>query len=91
METFSALLALWEGNPPVTDGFTLQRPMMQSFNIFLGVHLKNGQSYHIRVSSIPTTVFVSQPVTACNDLMKIELVAYKYLVEAVARDANPKN
>ena len=42
METFSALLALLEGNPPVTGEFPLQRPMMRSFNIFFGVHLKNG-------------------------------------------------
>ena len=34
METFSALLALCEGNPPVTGGFPSQRPAMRSFDIF---------------------------------------------------------
>ena len=33
METFSALLALCEGNPPVTVGFPSQRPVMRSFDV----------------------------------------------------------
>ena len=32
--TFSALLALYEGNPLVTDGFPSQRPVTQSFEVF---------------------------------------------------------
>ena len=35
MNTFSALLALCEGNPPVTGGFPSQRPVTQSFDAFL--------------------------------------------------------
>ena len=35
METFSALLTLCEGNPPVTDGFPSQRPVTRSFDFFL--------------------------------------------------------
>ena len=35
METFSALLALCEGNPPVTGGFPLQRPVGRSFAFFI--------------------------------------------------------
>ena len=35
MEAFPALLALCEGNPPVTNGFPSQRPVMRSFRIFL--------------------------------------------------------
>ena len=31
METFSALLALFEGNPPVTGGFPSKRPVTQTF------------------------------------------------------------
>ena len=34
METFSALLALFEGNPPATGGFLSQRPVMRSFDFF---------------------------------------------------------
>ena len=32
MEQFPALLALCEGNPPVTDGFPTQMPVTQSFD-----------------------------------------------------------
>ena len=34
METFSVLLALCEGNPPVNGGFPSQRPVTQSFDVF---------------------------------------------------------
>ena len=34
MEIFSALLALYEGNPPVTGGFPSQRPVTRSFGVF---------------------------------------------------------
>ena len=34
METFSALLALWEGDSPVTGEFPSQRPVTQSFDVF---------------------------------------------------------
>ena len=39
METFSALLALCEGNPPVTGGFPSQRPGTRSFDIFFDLCL----------------------------------------------------
>ena len=35
METFSALLALYEGNSPVTGEFPSQRPVTRSFDIAL--------------------------------------------------------
>ena len=34
MKTFSAVLALCEGNPLVNDGFPSQRPVTQSFDVF---------------------------------------------------------
>ena len=37
METFSALLTFCEGNPPVTHGFSLQRPV--SFDDFFDLRL----------------------------------------------------
>ena len=40
METCSALLALSEGNPPVTDGFPSQRPVTLSFDAFFDMRLK---------------------------------------------------
>ena len=39
METFSALLALCEGNPPVTGGFSSQRPVTRSFEILFDLRL----------------------------------------------------
>ena len=39
MERFSMLLALCEGNPPVTGGFPLQVQVAWSVDIFLDVHL----------------------------------------------------
>ena len=35
MKTFFALLALCEGNPPVTIGFPSQRPVTRDFDVFL--------------------------------------------------------
>ena len=39
MGTFSALLALYEGNSPVTGEFPAQRPMTRSFDVFFYVRL----------------------------------------------------
>ena len=38
METFSTLLALCEGNPPVNGGFPSQRPVRRSFDAFFDLH-----------------------------------------------------
>ena len=42
METFSALLILCEGNPPVTGGFPSQRPVTRSFVVFFDMCWTNG-------------------------------------------------
>ena len=39
METFSALMALCEGNSPVTGEFPSQRPVMRSFDVFFDLCL----------------------------------------------------
>ena len=39
METFSALLALCKGDPSVTGGFPLQRPVTRIFDVFLDLSL----------------------------------------------------
>ena len=39
METFSGLLALCEGNPPVTGGFHSQRPVTWTFVVFFDLQL----------------------------------------------------
>ena len=48
METFSALLALCEGNPLVTAWFLLQRPVTQSFDICFDLPLNNQLSKQSR-------------------------------------------
>ena len=40
LETFSALLTLCEGNPSDTSGFTSQRPVRRSFDVFFDLLLK---------------------------------------------------
>ena len=39
METFPALLALCEGSPPVTSGFSSQRPVTRRFDVLFDVCL----------------------------------------------------
>ena len=39
METFSALLAIFAGNWPVTGEFPPQRPVTRSFDVFFDLHL----------------------------------------------------
>ena len=43
METISALLALCEGNPLVTDGFPSQRPATRSFDVSFDMRLCNNR------------------------------------------------
>ena len=45
MTTFSALLALCEGNPPVTGGFSSQRPVTWSFDVLFD--LLNDWAYNL--------------------------------------------
>ena len=37
METYSVLLAICDGNPPVTGGFPSQMPVTRSFDVFFNV------------------------------------------------------
>ena len=43
METFSALLALFEGNSQVTGKFHSQRPVTRSFDVFFDLRLNKRQ------------------------------------------------
>ena len=42
IKSFSALLSLCEGNPPVTGGFPSQRPVTRSFDVFFVFAWTNG-------------------------------------------------
>ena len=47
METFSALLALYAGNSPVTGEFTAQRPVIWSFGVFFDLRRNKPLSKHL--------------------------------------------
>ena len=49
METFSAVLAPCEGNPPVTGGFASERPMAQSFDLFFDLRLNKRLSKQSKI------------------------------------------
>ena len=48
METFSALLSLCEGNPPITGGFPSLMPVMRSFEIFFDLRMNKRLSKQSR-------------------------------------------
>ena len=48
METFSTSLALCEGNPSVTDGFSSKRPVRRGFDVFFYLGLNKWLSKHSR-------------------------------------------
>ena len=56
METFSASLALCEGNAPVTGKFPSQRPVTRSFDVFFDLRLKKGVKETIETPVIWDTI-----------------------------------
>ena len=54
METFSALPALCEGNPPVTGGFPSQRPVVRSFDDSFDLRLNERLSKQSRRQLLQT-------------------------------------
>ena len=54
METFSALLAICAGNSPVTGEFLSQRPVTQSFDVFLDLRLNKWLSKIVNIWIIST-------------------------------------
>ena len=48
----SALLALCDGNPPVTGGFPSQRPGTRSFDVFFDLRLNKRLSKRFFLSSV---------------------------------------
>ena len=71
METFSALLALCEGNSPVTDGFPSQKPVTPSFEIFIDLRLSK------RLSKQSKCRWFEMPLRSlwrhCNDSLEGEV------------------
>ena len=63
METFSVLLALCEGNPPVTGGFLSQRSETRSFDVFLKGWANNRDAGDLRRHGAHPDVNVMQMAT----------------------------
>ena len=59
MKTFSALLALREGNPPVTGGFPSQRPVTRLFDVFFDLRLNKRLSKQYRCQWFGTPFLLS--------------------------------
>ena len=69
METFSALLAICEGNSPVPGEFPTQRPVTHSFDVFFDLRLNkrlSKQSWGWWFETLPRPLW-----RQCNELSKI--------------------
>ena len=79
METFSALLALCEGNPPVTGGFPSQRPVTRSFDILFDMGLNKwlGKQSRRRWVETPCRSLWRH----CNDVCQAGTPGYFKLME----------
>ena len=78
METFSTLLALCEGKPPVTGGFPSQRPTTRSFDDFFDLRLKRRLSKQWKAGDL----------TRHHTLWSVPEQTFKQIIETpVIRDA----
>ena len=83
METFSTLLALCEGNSPVTGEFPSQRPVMRSLDVFFDLHLNK------RLSKQSRRWWFETPSRSlwrhCNVWGLSERLSYWELIENISR------
>ena len=56
MESFSASLALCEGNSPITGEFRSQRPVTQSFDVFIDLRLNSWANHRDHSAHYDVTV-----------------------------------
>ena len=82
METFSASLALCEGNPPVTGGFPSQRPETRSFGVSFDLRLNKRLSKQSRRRWFETPLRSSW--RHCNHV--IDTVPRKYTINISEND-----
>ena len=100
METFSALLAICAGNPPVTGGLPSQRPVTRSFDVFffLSAPGQNGWANNRAVDDMKrhrahydVTVMLATPVRLNGNqatVLKIFLVHQRFQVTFYRSDVN---
>ena len=101
METFSSLLVLCEGNPPVTGGFPSQKPVTRSFDVFFDLRLKKwlskqsgGRSFEtpsnplwLHCNGLTRSVTPCIPPRCCYRTGQILNVAFDRTPEKVFYDA----
>ena len=66
METSSVLLALWEGNPPITGGYSSQKPVAWKFDVFFDLHLNIQDADDLRRHRDHYGAFTHLWVNACS-------------------------
>ena len=71
MEAFSVLLALSEGNTPVTGGFPSQRPVTRSFDVFFDLSRNKRLSQQLRRPRFETPLW-----RHCNDPRNIDTLPF---------------
>ena len=91
MEAFSALLALCEGNSPVTGGFPSQRPVTRSFDVFFDLRLNkwlrkqssdlrlHRSHYDVTVMNIPPCYMITVANTCGADFTLFYLRKHKHI------------
>ena len=72
METFSASLALCKGNPPVTGGFTSQKPVTRSFDVFFDLYLNERLSKQSRTVIWDTIALIMASLYCFCDSLRSE-------------------
>ena len=70
----SALIALCEGNPPVSVGFPSQRPVTRGFDVFFDLGLNKQLSKHLRIQWFETPLRSLQ--RHCNVLSEQSLLKW---------------
>ena len=83
IETFSALLALCERNPPVTGGFPSQRPVTRSFGVFFDLRLykrlgKQSRRRWFGTPSLPLWRHPNAVLAICNIVLFNLALKYRF-------------
>ena len=69
METFSALLAIGQGNSPITGEFPAQRPVTRSFDVFFDLRLNNRDAGDLRRHTTHYDVTVMENENAFENIV----------------------
>ena len=81
MDTFSALLTLCEGNPPVTGGFHTQRPVTRSFEVFFDLRLNKRLSKQSRRRWFETSHSLWRHYNGAGH--KVRHISWKFLCPSI--------